>query len=541
MRNLFTFFVAFVACFGLKLTKAQAQTQTVRGEITSNQTWTADKIWELDGIVYVTNGAKLTIEPGTIIIGKVDQTTDALVITRGCQIIAEGTAQKPIVFTSGRAKGDREPGDFGGLVLLGNAPINVPGGSTNIEGIVIAGNEEKTKYGGTNPADNSGILKYVRVEFAGKLLEGTQGNELNSFTFGGVGSGTQVSHLQASFGNDDAFEFFGGTVDAKYLFSYSANDDDFDTDFGYVGKVQYGLTIREISNFSDGSNGFESDNDAGSSNNTPVTGGTFSNITVVGPKVFGTLPADHKFRSGALLRRNTALNIANSVFVGFLNGLELADSVTNLQAKNGNLKFTNNLVAANDKPLTVKKGQLNFAEQNWFEAGPNEQLPNIADVKFTRVSFTDPDFRPATGSPLLSGAAFTAGNLTNSFFDKVSYRGAFDGTNNWLADWTNLDPNNTEYKATTTSIDAQIARNSITLYPNPTEGVTRLQFNGVESAIGSVCVLDLTGRTVLTQVLNVVPGVNTVELNTTGLRSGIYAVQIAVPAGIETLKLQVKN
>jgi hypothetical protein len=539
MKNLLTCISICLALWNVQPAKVRCQTRAVRGEITTDQLWTSNFIWEIDGVVYVTNGAKLTIQPGTVIIGKVDQTTDALVITRGCQIFAEGTPERPIVFTSGRPKGEREPGDFGGLIVLGNAPINIPAGATNIEGIVIAGNAERTRYGGTNPADNSGVLKYVRVEFGGKLLEGTQANELNSFTFGGVGSGTQLSHLQASFCNDDAFEFFGGTVDAKYLFSYSANDDDFDTDFGYIGKIQYGLAIRELTNFSDGSNGIESDNDGASSPNRPFTEGTFSNLTVVGPRLFGTLPSDHRFRAGALLRRNTAQSVANSVFVGFPTGLELADSLTNLQAKNGNLKFTNNLIAANPNPLFSEKGLLDFDPNSWLTTNGNEQLGNIADVKFTRVGFEDFDYRPATGSPLLNGAAFTAGNLTNSFFDKVTYRGAFDGTTNWLAGWSNLDPSNTDYKPSTNSIDAQIVRNSLTLYPNPTQGAARLQFNGLESATGTVRVLDVTGREVLSEALNVVPGLNIIDLNTTGLHSGIHAVQIALPAGVETLKLRV--
>jgi hypothetical protein len=189
----------------------------VKGTLEGNVIWTADKIYKLVGFVRVGEDLKadatptktglLTIAAGTVIIGD-RATKGTLIIQRGSKIIAEGTLEKPIVFTSERAVGEREPGDWGGLVLCGKAPINVPGGVNELEG------KYGGFYGGTDANDNSGSLKYVRVEYAGIPINPNE--EVNSFTFGGVGSGTKLEYLQASFGLDDSFEWFGGTVNAKY-------------------------------------------------------------------------------------------------------------------------------------------------------------------------------------------------------------------------------------------------------------------------------------------------------------------------------------
>jgi hypothetical protein len=177
----------------------------------------------LRGYTYFEGGSSLTIAPGTIIKSDVSQ-KGALIIERNAQIFAEGTATSPIIFTSGKAVGQRNPGDWGGIILLGNATTNRTTEPT-IEGGV------GKKYGGTNDADNSGIMKYVRIEFAG--IADAPGSEINGLTLGAVGSGTTIDYIQVTYGNDDAYEFFGGTVNAKHLIGYATADDDFDFDFGY--------------------------------------------------------------------------------------------------------------------------------------------------------------------------------------------------------------------------------------------------------------------------------------------------------------------
>ena len=228
----------------------------------------------LKGWVYIADGSELTIEPGTIIKGDKD-TKAALIVERGGKLYAKGTAASPIVFTSEQAKGNRRPGDWGGVILCGKAENNQK--EMQIEG------GPRTKHGGNDNADNSGILSYVRIEFAGYPFQTDK--EINGLTFGSVGSGTQIDHIQVSYSNDDSYEWFGGDVNCKYLIAYHGWDDDFDTDNGFSGKVQFGLAVRDprIADASQ-SNGFESDNCADGSAVSPYTTATFSNITFIGPK-----------------------------------------------------------------------------------------------------------------------------------------------------------------------------------------------------------------------------------------------------------------
>ena len=283
----------------------------VSGNISTNTTWTKNNVYLLQGFVYVKSGAVLTIEPGTVIKG--DKTTKgSLIVTRGAKLIADGTSAEPIVFTSNEAAPTY--GDWGGIILLGNSTNNgtfqgqagvqeIEGGVNNAEGDGL--------HGGSDPADNSGILRYVRIEYPGIAFQ--PNSEINGLTMGSVGSGTTIEYVQVAYSGDDSFEWFGGTVNCKYLIAYRGLDDDFDADFGYSGKVQFGLAVRDpqIADQS-GSNGFEVDNDAQGSANTPKTKATFSNITVLGPN--GTVASN--YRRASHLRRNSEPGIFNSVFVG---------------------------------------------------------------------------------------------------------------------------------------------------------------------------------------------------------------------------------
>ncbi|MEG0499176.1 MAG: hypothetical protein RR522_04805, partial [Alistipes sp.] len=229
--------------------------------------------YTLHSWVYVPAGAELYIEPGTIIKGMYD--TDAsLIVMPGGKLYARGTKNTPIVFTSDRVKGQRKPGDWGGLILLGKARNNM--GQMTIEG------GPQVKHGGNDDQDSSGELSYVRVEFAGTPYATDQ--EINGITFGSVGSGTVLHHVQVSYSGDDSFEWFGGAVNAKYLVAYRGWDDDFDTDNGFSGKIQFCLGVRHprIADQSV-SNGFESDNNGEGSATTPRTQCVFSNVTFVGP------------------------------------------------------------------------------------------------------------------------------------------------------------------------------------------------------------------------------------------------------------------
>jgi len=381
---------------------------TASADITTNTTWSGVVL--LQNKIYVKNNATLTIQPGTIIRG--DKLTQAtLIITRGAKINAAGTAANPIIFTSNEAIGNRNEGDWGGLVILGLAKNNQPGGVVNIEGIPPT---TDTQHGGNFDNDNSGVLQYVRVEFAGIPLEPNK--EINGITFGSVGSGTTVNHCQVSFCGDDSFEWFGGTVNCKNLIAYRGLDDDFDTDFGYRGKIQFGLAIRDkdLSDAAGDSNCFESDNDATGSTAQPKTRPIFSNMTIVGPKGNGsiTLPVGEKFEKAFRLRRNTATSCFNSLVVGWEKGLSIEGTAVVANVNGDSLVFSNNSLTnfTNGTNTILSSGVTPVFYQSFWTADGNDSTETIGQINwvnlFTALGVT-PDARLNVGSVAANGATFT--------------------------------------------------------------------------------------------------------------------------------------
>ena len=427
----------------------------LEGRITANRTLKADFVYKLRGLVYVTNGAVLTIEPGTKIVGEQGR-NGGLIITRSSKIIADGTIDNPIVFTSEASAPAR--GDWAGLVVLGNAPTNatfngqvgigeIEGGINNSDGLGLYGLGSSS-----NPADNSGVLRYVRIEYAGYAF--LPDKEINGLTLGGVGNLTEIDHVQVAYANDDSFEWFGGTVNCKHLIAYKGLDDDFDSDNGYVGKVQYAIGFRDssIADIS-GSNGFESDNDASGSTYNPQTGAVFSNVTLVGPRVTLTNQGNSNYRRGFHLRRNSALSVFNSIVMGWPTGW-LLDASTgsptdlNLTAATPKAVYSNNIIAGNNTQLNYSVSAssptgwsaLDFTNYINRVNGGNTILPTTADVLLTAPFKYDNtvDFNPATGSPALIGSAFTDPKLT-SFFTPTTYRGACDANDVWWKTWTTFN------------------------------------------------------------------------------------------------------
>ncbi len=283
----------------------------------------------------IQSGYTITIDAGVTIKGeKQGQTNDdivtgTLVIERGAQINAVGTSSSPIVFTSNQST--PASGDWGGVVLLGKADANIsatggaqPSGTDGlgfIEGLPTPNNTGRYGNGdlpaGSYNSDNSGTMQYVRIEYAGHVI-GTD-NELNGLTMGGVGNGTTLDHIMVSYGYDDAFEFFGGCVNAKYLIANQNMDDDFDTDQGYSGKIQFGISRKTPGQSIVGQpiNGFESNGDSDDSYTSSMTDGTFSNITVIGPIYPSSTSVLANYRYGALIRDDSHLNIFNSIIAGY--------------------------------------------------------------------------------------------------------------------------------------------------------------------------------------------------------------------------------
>ncbi len=424
--------------------------------------------YNLKGWVYIANGAQLTIEPGTIIKGD-KSTKAALVAERGGKLIAQGTSSSPIIFTSAQAPGSRKPGDWGGIILCGKAKNNQT--EMQIEG------GPRTKHGGNDDADNSGILSYVRIEFAGYPFE--KDKEINGLTFGSVGSGTQIDHIQVSYSNDDSYEWFGGSVCCKYLIAYKGWDDDFDTDDGFSGKVQFGLAVRDskIADTSQ-SNGFESDNCADGSLVSPYTSAVFSNITFVGPKydpsfqntsdyiTGGNMNPNNgsalgKFQAAMQIRRNSRLNCYNTLAIGFPIGLLLDNQKGDTQGaatkgllnlkniwfadmdvtgSDANKLYSDVLVTgydSNSQPITDSNNK-SFSSTFFTAQSGNKVLSDWSSLLLTN------GYMPSAGSPLLTAASFSD-SLLSSWFNKVSYIGAFAAGDTWMNGWTNFDPENTVY------------------------------------------------------------------------------------------------
>lgn len=448
--------IAFSSCRKIEVdgngstTTPTSESTILEGKIAENRTLKANYIYKLRGLVYVTNGATLIIEPGTKIVGE-NGRNGGLVITKGCKIIADGTASKPIVFTSEAATPQR--GDWAGIVILGNAPTNtsfngqlgigeIEGGVNNGEGLGL--------YGGNNANDNSGILRYVRIEYAGYAF--LPDKEINGITFGAVGNQTVVDYVQVSYANDDAFEWFGGTVNCKHLISYKTLDDDFDTDNGFSGNVQFGIIVRDssVADISK-SEAFESDNDANGSTLTPATKAVFSNITAIGPKETLTNNGNSLFLGGAQLRRNTQTSIFNSIIMGWPTGLLIDGSKgvpTDLNIPNL-LAVQNTIIAGCTTPVkyaastSAPTGATSTSITNWFTSASfgNVILTNNSDLKIgAAFNYTVPDFNPLTGSPALTGASFTHSKLSNGFIS-VPYIGACALNDSWWKNWTRFNFN----------------------------------------------------------------------------------------------------
>jgi hypothetical protein len=435
------------------------ETRILTGSYERNITLTGGT-YTLKGYVYFTPGTVLAIPEGTIIKSDVSQ-KGALIIEKGAKIQANGTASKPIVFTSGKAAGSRARGDWGGIILLGNAPTNRP---TSPAPLIEGGVDRR--YGGTDPGDNSGTMTYCRIEFAGIAAE--PGSEINGLTLGGVGSGTKLEYIQVSYGNDDAFEFFGGTVNAKYLASYAASDDDLDFDFGYTGKIQFAVVQRrpEIAD-TDAGNGVEADNDGSGTTATPFTRPTLSNVTWIGPNGDAATQANLNYANR--WRRSVRFSVHNSIMMGFPKGGFVIESTNsyNDYITAGNSEFKNNLVhAISDpyftdsvtarsyssypaNPLTSdqtkamrKEVALNIKTKAEANGNTTYTDPNAIMLE-APFNWDAPNYLPKSGSPALSGASFSG--LDATFFTSVSYRGAFASNTNWLAGWGSFTPQSNTY------------------------------------------------------------------------------------------------
>lgn len=441
-------------------------TIVLSGDLTT-QTLDASKKYLIRGQTFIKDGVTVTIPAGTVLFGE-KATKGTLIVERGGKLQANGTAEAPVVMTSNQEVNARDKGDWGGLVILGKAYTNQP--NPAVEGI-----SPTVNFGAAdraNDADNSGIYKYLRVEYAG--IELTPNNETNSITMGGVGSGTTFEYVQVSFGGDDGFEWFGGTVNGKYLVSLSTWDDDFDCDYGWSGNVQFALVVRNpFAADQSQSNAFENDN--GPNDNDTGAGtyttGTFSNVTVYGPvdRAGRSISANNVHSMD--LRRRNATSIFNSVIGGFPTGLRMNQNSVYAQytsaTPNGVLAH-NILISPANTRFAIGSG-VSFTAADlqtyWDVANSSLTTPPNDDTQttfytdlglridnfFSRYSGgastypSNPDFTLASANATLA----TGANFTNAKFDEagrtgffnetVTYRGAF-GTTDWTDGWAEFRP-----------------------------------------------------------------------------------------------------
>jgi hypothetical protein len=512
--------------------------------ITNTLTLDANKVYQLKGMIVVRSGGKLVIPAGTVVRCQADLSTSpknyaTIVVERGGKIEINGTQANPVVFTSAKAAGSRDRGDWGGILIAGRSNHNLWGASDNVqmEGFNNVGFDATlAKFGGTDVNDNSGSITYLRIEFGGLAFEANK--EINGLTLGAVGAGTVLNHVQVSYSGDDSYEWFGGSVNSSNLIAYKGTDDDFDTDNGYGGLSQFGLAVRDSAYYdltyaapSGGSTseGFESDNEAtGTANVKPYTNAIFSNYTMVGPVPVGSTwsgmnsTTKAAFRRGARIRRNSSLRIVNSIFMGYRNfamidgdscvrntnyaaALALVTPNTPVDVKSHQISFANNLIvntdaSSNSSTDTTANGLVEVTRK----AGSKNQLlaidawvrqsgalaNNINPVPFTAgtllinpvAASTTPDFRPVSGSPALTGANF----LNNPVL-------------------MNLVPTKEIF------VNTQI----IPVFPNPISS-GMLQFGQTVQSFG---MFDINGKLVKY-------GFDANQVSIEGLSSGVYFIQL---------------
>jgi hypothetical protein len=424
-------------------------TVVVTANVTANTTWTRTNTYLLDTKIYVTNGATLTIEPGTVIKGRpkanpVDAT--ALVIARGAKINAQGTATNPIIFTaeSDLLNGNltqSERGLWGGVVILGRSRLNTASGQGNVEGIPTT--EPLGTYGGTDDDDNSGVFRYVQIRHSGAIVAANV--ELNGLTMGGVGRGTTIEYVDVYAGNDDGYEWFGGTVNTKYLISSYNDDDNFDWDEGFRGKGQFWFAVGASDK---GNQAMEMDGGTSPEDGQPYALPELYNITLIGSGATSTNTASN----GLIFRDNTGGKVYNMILHDYRNyavrieteSAQSQDSAKRLAA--GDLAIGNSIFGSfgagttNTQMFTAPNATsggaapaTNYTVEHLTAAAQANRIntdPLLTGISRTRNKGLDP--RPAAGSPALSGARTPP---ADGFFNVTNYIGAFS-TSNWAKGWS---------------------------------------------------------------------------------------------------------
>ena len=401
--------------------------ETVSGSLYGDVVWRSDRVYRLTDMVFVESGSTLNIEPGTRIEG---ERGSALVVTRDGRLNARGEQYDPVVFTSSRPEGEQRAGDWGGVVLLGSAPVNT--GTGRIEG--ISKSDPRGGFGGSDEHHNCGFIQYARIEFAG--YEISANNELNGLTVGGCGDATVLRYIQVHAGLDDGIEFFGGTANLSHAVITDADDDSLDWDRGWRGKGQF-LLIHQSPGVGD--NGFEADNLSDDHRAQPRSAPTLANVTILGPGDTGGA------QRGMVLRRGTGLDLRNA-FVGGMPGdaIDVRDEATVEQIERGALRFDGVLVARTGKwaPFTREQGEgdddAGFDEDGFFNE--DNGVHRLGGVTLSPASAESSGMAvvPAAGTAFEQRAVALP---KGEFWDEsATYVGAIrpGSRTTWLDGWTRL-------------------------------------------------------------------------------------------------------
>lgn len=437
-KNYNIFFILFLLIFFAGCRKSDfilegnQETFSDNGGGTGTVTWTKDKQYLLEGIVFVNDGQVLTIEAGTVIRFKPGQAENAsaLVVSRGGKIIARGTVDEPIIFTSeaddlNGSVANNERGLWGGLIILGNAPVNMQGGEASIEGIPIA--DPRGIYGGVDEKDNSGVLKYVSIRHGGTNIG--DGNEINGLTLGGVGSETEIDYVEIMSNEDDGVEIFGGTVNLKHMVVSGCGDDAFDYDLGWSGNGQFWLGIQ--SNYL-GDNLIEAGGGVDPVNGVPYSLPNIFNATLVGN-------SNSSEGASVVFESNAGGILANSVVVNKSQGilLEVTDTQNDsyYQWQQGNIGIKHNVfydvASSTSESIFRLAGIFNGSQENEWAGSFNLSENEITDPK---IDYAAGNYVPETK---------IQGNLYDypvPWFQIVNFKGAF-GESNWIEGWTLLTGN----------------------------------------------------------------------------------------------------
>lgn len=449
MKRIINSMVVGAALLTSSSLRAQLPVSVVNNNIQTDRTWSSDTVYQLDGFVYVKGGATLTIQPGTVVQGYISGggsgSLGTLIITKDAFINARGTACSPIVFTSAKAPGQRGAGDWGGIVLMGEARLNSgTNAGTYFTDVVeggLTGDVNDRTYGGNNDNDSSGVMQYVRIEFAGAALMPNE--EINGLTLAGVGASTVLDHIMISYSGDDALEALGGKVNMSHLVTLGTTDDDLDFDKGFRGYLQFGLIYKEANTADISlSEGIESDNSSSSPNLLPRTAPVLSNFTQIGPKASGTPSADHQ--SAARIRRGSWTSIHNSVFVDHVNGLFI-DGAETFTGWNAGMEFKGNVMAGMTNNYMAAGGHtIGAMDSLWVLDNINYPATSSLGLNASYNQISNPVLTPEASSLLLSGANW---NFTgNAEFVQVNYRGAMGNAADWTRNWTEWDAQNALYE-----------------------------------------------------------------------------------------------